>query len=146
MEGKSFCAMTPAQQILSHYGLRRTTAREQVLEMFLSSEFALSQGDLEDMLIHFDRVTLYRTLKRFVEQGIIHKIPDDSGSPRYALCHECEPKQHQHQHVHFKCTVCQQTECFEELRTPAIHLPDNYLIEEVSLLVQGICPRCRKQS
>ncbi|GIV38828.1 MAG: hypothetical protein KatS3mg033_0628 [Thermonema sp.] len=80
--------MKTVRQILASRRLRRTAAREQVLLCFLSSDFALSQHDLEEALPSFDRVTLYRTLKTFTEEGIVHKIPDDSGIPRYALCQQ----------------------------------------------------------
>jgi Fur family ferric uptake transcriptional regulator len=138
--------MKTVRQILASRRLRRTAAREQVLLCFLSSDFALSQHDLEEALPSFDRVTLYRTLKTFTEEGIVHKIPDDSGIPRYALCSSCEPHEHHHHHVHFKCTRCEHTECFDRLYVPNISLPEGYRAEEVSLLVQGVCPRCSGHS
>jgi Fur family ferric uptake transcriptional regulator len=138
--------MKSVEQILASRRLRRTTVRKRVLLCFLSSEFALSQHDLEQALPSFDRVTLYRTLKTFTEEGILHKIPDDSGTPRYALCHDCEPHAHRHYHVHFKCIRCEHTECFEHLYIPNISLPEGYEAEEFNLLVQGVCPQCSAHS
>ena len=78
--------------ILKHHNLRLTDTRTDILSVFLRNKKALSHGDLEESLpADFDRVTIYRTLKSFVENGILHKVPDDTGNPRYALCSDtCE--------------------------------------------------------
>ncbi|MTI31483.1 Fur family transcriptional regulator, partial [Xanthovirga aplysinae] len=117
--------MTPSD-LLKDYSLRFTTCRVEVLKIFLEQLNALSHSDIEDKLTDsFDRVTLYRTLKTFVNKGILHKIPDDSGIARYALCKEeyCSTDQHDHEHVHFKCIKCEMTTCLEEVKIPPIFLP-----------------------
>ncbi len=128
---------------LKNFKLRTTPCREEVLDTFANRDRALSQGDLEGTLKdRFDRVTIYRTLKTFLEKGIIHKVLDDEGS-RYALCRErCTEEAHHHDHVHFKCTACGQTNCLENLHVPAVKLPTGYQAREVNLLIQGICDRC----
>ncbi len=128
---------------LKNHKLRTTSCREEVLDTFANRDMALSQGDLEGTLKdRFDRVTIYRTLKTFLERGIIHKVLDDEGS-RYALCRErCSEESHNHDHVHFKCTKCGQTNCLENLYVPAVKLPVGYQAREVNLLIQGICEKC----
>lgn len=129
---------------LKNYQLRTTACRESVLETFQTRQSALSHGDLEAALKdkHFDRVTIYRTLKTFLEKGIIHKIPDDEGL-RYALCREnCVDDDHHHDHVHFKCNECGETNCLEDLLVPAVKLPEGYQAQEVNLLIQGLCEKC----
>lgn len=128
---------------LKDHKLRTTSCREDVLEAFLRRDMALSHGDLESELgDRFDRVTIYRTLKTFLEKGIIHKVLDDEGT-RYALCRErCSEDNHHHDHVHFKCNTCGQTNCLENLHVPAVKLPEGYRIQEVNLLIQGLCAEC----
>lgn len=128
---------------LKDHKLRTTSCREDVLETFANREMALSHGDLESTLgERFDRVTIYRTLKTFLEKGIIHKVLDDEGT-RYALCRErCSEHDHHHDHVHFKCNACGQTNCLENLHVPAVKLPEGYRVEEVNLLIQGLCAEC----
>ncbi|HPM29029.1 MAG TPA: transcriptional repressor, partial [Chryseolinea sp.] len=46
-----------------------------------------------------------------------------------------------HDHVHFKCEACGQTNCLN-IDVPLIKLPKGYKANEVNLLVQGICDRC----
>lgn len=130
---------------LKEHNLRFTSCREDILNTFLSREIALSHGDLEATLgERFDRVTIYRTLKTFLEKGIIHKVLDDEGM-RYALCRErCSEHNHHHDHVHFKCNECGQTNCLENLHIPTLKLPTGYQAEEVNLLIQGLCATCSK--
>lgn len=131
---------------LKDHNLRTTSCREDILETFLNKEVALSHGDLESEIgDRFDRVTIYRTLKTFLDKGIIHKVLDDEGM-RYALCKErCSEHNHQHDHVHFKCSECGQTNCLENLHVPAMQLPAGYRAQEVNLLIQGLCAACNKQ-
>jgi Fur family ferric uptake transcriptional regulator len=134
------------RDILKNHNLRTTSCREDILETFLNKEVALSHGDLESKIgDRFDRVTIYRTLKTFLEKGIIHKVLDDEGM-RYALCKErCSEHNHQHDHVHFKCNECGQTNCLENLHVPAVQLPEGYRAQEVNLLIQGLCAACNEQ-
>ncbi|MEX2592829.1 MAG: transcriptional repressor [Anditalea sp.] len=129
-------------EILKDNHLRVTTCRRDVLQTFLHRKIALSHSDLEEALKeNFDRVTIYRTLKTFLENDLIHKVLDDSGATKYALClHDVET--HDHEHVHFKCIKCGQTNCISEISLPFIQLPKGYISKEMNLLVQGICKNC----
>ncbi|CAN0048224.1 unnamed protein product, partial [Chrysoparadoxa australica] len=49
-------------EILRNHKLRVTECRLAVLDQFIVAGHALSQRDLEENQIQFDRVTLYRTL------------------------------------------------------------------------------------
>jgi Fur family ferric uptake transcriptional regulator len=131
-------------QMLKDHRLRRTSSRSAILGLFQRSALALSHADIEKNLASaYDRVTVYRTLKAFVDKGVLHRIPDDGGAPKYALCNEdCTITQHQHEHVHFKCNRCGETNCIEGVAIPAVRLPDGYQPIESSLLVQGVCNRC----
>lgn len=131
--------------ILKDFDLRKTKSREDILELFIDNEFALSQSDIESHLSHsLDRVTVYRTIKTFLEKGLIHKILSDEGSPKYALCpEECVNTDHHHEHVHFKCEQCGQTTCIDNVDVPKVTLPSGYHYKESNLLVSGICPECK---
>lgn len=137
--------MTPADTLKS-FGLRHTAGREQLLLLFRQANVALSHGDVEAQLgTDNDRVTIYRTLRTFVEKGLLHKVLDDAGDPRYALCREiCADGQHQHDHVHFKCDVCNQTTCLNNVLIPSVTLPEGYSRKETNLLIQGVCAGCHK--
>ena len=101
--------MTAAtDRLLKSFKMRSTPSRQEILRLFLRKDYALSHGDIEKEISNeLDRVTVYRTLKTFLDKGIIHKVLDDEGSLKYALCSEaCTNAEHHHDHVHFKCTIC----------------------------------------
>lgn len=133
-----------ARETLKEFELRHTGCREDIIGAFQGNDFALSQGDLEVKFgQRFDRVTIYRTLKTFLEKGLIHKVLDDEGGAKYALCRqECSHHEHHHDHVHFKCLDCGQTTCLEDVHVPNIVLPEGYVRKEVNMLVQGTCAAC----
>ena len=113
------------------------------MHLFLKRDYALSHGDIESEIDeNIDRVTVYRTLKTFSDRGLIHKVLDDGGGLKYALCTEaCSATQHSHEHVHFKCIQCSQTYCLD-IEIPHVKLPKGYQPKEVNLLIQGTCQNC----
>jgi Fur family transcriptional regulator, ferric uptake regulator len=133
-----------SDRLLKSFRLRTTTSRQEILHLFLQKPYALSHGDIEKEINNsLDRVTVYRTLKTFLDKGLIHKVLDDEGSLKYALCNEaCNTAEHHHNHVHFKCTRCGQTNCLNNVEIPAVRLPKGYKPSEINLLIQGICQNC----
>jgi Fur family ferric uptake transcriptional regulator len=132
-----------SNRLLKDFKLRSTPARQEILHLFLKKDYALSHSDIENEIADdLDRVTVYRTLKTFSDRGLIHKVLDDEGSLKYALCTEaCSTAQHRHEHVHFKCTSCGQTNCLN-VDIPLVKLPKGYKPKEINLLIQGICQNC----
>lgn len=136
---------TFAKDTLRLHELRHTGCREDILDILHQRDSALSHGDLENGLQdRYDRVTIYRTLKTFVDKGIIHKVLDEDGL-RYALCKEvCHDHDHHHDHVHFKCELCGKTTCLDQVHIPSVKLPQGFATKEINLLIQGTCPICSK--
>ncbi|MGC3948341.1 MAG: transcriptional repressor [Chryseolinea sp.] len=134
---------TESETLLRNFKLRSTPNRQDILDLFLLRNYALSQSDIEkEVQTHLDRVTVYRTLKTFLDRGLIHKVLDDEGSLKYALCNDaCHAPVHHHDHVHFKCLRCGQTNCLD-VSVPAVRLPQGYRAREVNVLIQGICDKC----
>ena len=139
--------MIHVETLLKKSGLRKTVARVKVLEYLLEQNSAISQPELEKKLNDIgDRVTLYRILHSFEENGIVHKILDSSGTFRYALCvnETCLNESHQHEHIHFDCEVCGIVKCLDNVLLPEIQLPSNYKVSELQFVVKGVCPNCLK--
>ena len=114
-----------------------------VLDFLLQQPATISLTDLEKGMHPADRITIYRTLKTFQEKGLVHSIDDGTGSPKYALCKsQCDDQQHHDLHVHFYCTTCKDTFCLEKSVIPRVKLPADFMAEEMSLLVKGICNVC----
>lgn len=132
-----------SNRLLKNFRLRSTPTRQEILHLFLKKDYALSHSDIESEIAEdIDRVTVYRTLKTFTDRGLIHKVLDDGGTLKYALCSEaCTATAHRHEHVHFKCIQCGQTLCLD-VEIPMVRLPEGYTPKEVNLLVQGTCQNC----
>ncbi len=123
-----------SSETLKTHQLRVTDTRIKVLSLFLKKKSALSHAEIEKSL----------GKSSFQDSGIVHKIPDDSGIVKYALCDHCDSGHHHHQHIHFKCEVCSKTECLDENHLPEFTVPSGYLIKNADLLVQGVCKNCNK--
>lgn len=139
-----YCIMarfSEVKKILKNHQLRITDGRVDILAFFLRQEKALSFKDLEEEFQGYDRVTLYRTLNSFTEQGVLHKIPSDSGFATYGLSHNtCDSGEHHHDHIHFKCESCGTTECLDQ-HVPTVVVP-GYQIKDANLILNGICKSC----
>jgi Fur family ferric uptake transcriptional regulator len=137
--------MSGTEQTLKIHGLRSTLFRTQVLDIFRQSHYALSLADIEENLENFDRITLYRTLKSFEEKGLIHKISDTTGIPKYASCEEsCSEDHHHHEHVHFHCEKCLKSFCIDVAAVPSVIIPEGYRVMSKEMLLKGICKDCSK--
>lgn len=129
------------RNILKSHKLSITAARIDVLKFIISKKSTFSFKDLEEKFKDSDRVTLYRTLNSFTDNGLLHKIPDDSGFTTYGLCHDtCSSEDHNHDHMHFKCSECGTIECLE-LIIPQVKIP-GYKVTEANLILKGTCNNC----
>lgn len=127
---------------LENRNIKPTAMRELVLMVLSEQTAAISLADLEQTFEKADKVTLYRTLKTFVENKLIHSIDDGTGSIKYALCKEtcqCHPKD---LHVHFLCTKCKKTYCLNDIPVPFIKLPTLFTLENINMVVKGVCSNC----
>ena len=136
--------MKETDKKLTLRNIKPTAMRELVLKVLTEQNIAISLADLEQKFENADKTTLYRTLKTFEENKLIHSIDDGTGAVKYALCKEtcqCHPED---LHVHFLCTKCQQTYCLNDISIPSIDLPMNFKLETINMVVKGICSNCDK--
>ena len=124
--------------------IKPTAMRELVLKVLTEEKTAISLPELESKFEKAEKTTLYRTLKTFEKHKLIHSIDDGSGTVRYALCSDscvCDPED---LHVHFFCTKCKKTYCLNDIPVPTINLPVGFTLENVNMVVKGICSNCSK--
>ena len=120
---------------------RNTPAKKMIMELLQAANSALSQERIEaEVKGVMDRVTIYRVLNRFCEDGVTHKILADDGKFYFALCHSCEEHNHAHDHFHFRCLGCEKVECLREQVT--FTLPDGYRLQNSSSWITGYCKSC----
>ena len=135
--------MEKVLSILKANKLRVTPVRKDLLGIFIDSDTALSNQDIEDRLQEVDRITLYRTLKAFQEKGIIHRAFDGTDTARYAACSDgCSAHAHHDEHLHFHCSVCDNTFCVDEIKIPKLEMPTGFTAQKTNIVVDGICENC----
>lgn len=137
---------TRIEDIFKKSKLRVTQSRRDILQIFLDAPHAISNSDIEGKMDEVDRITLYRTLRTFEDKAVIHAVNDGTGQTKYALCDiECtDDNHHHHDHVHFHCTNCASTYCVDEVRVPSVDLPQGYKVQDVELILKGLCNNCSK--
>lgn len=122
--------------------VKPTAMRTLVYKALVDSGKALSLADLEQQFDRVERSTIYRALKTFEDNFIVHTVDDGSGSVKYAFCDDdCTCNIHD-LHVHFYCTRCGRTSCMKELPIPNIKLPEGYTYDNAQFIINGVCPRC----
>ena len=135
--------MEAIEEKLFQRNIRPTAMRNLVLKVLIEQKCAISLSDLESKFDKADKVTLYRTLKTFEENKLLHSIDDGTGSLKYAVCMEtcqCAPKD---LHVHFLCIKCHTTYCMNDFPIPTLDLPATFEIDSISMVVKGVCANCR---
>jgi Fur family ferric uptake transcriptional regulator len=126
-------------------GGKRSSKREQIVNVFLRQEGHLSADDLVDIIRREDqrisRATVYRTLQWMIDAGIARKV--DFGEGRFRFEHSYR----QPRHFHLICKNCHRS--FEFLSSDI-----EALIEEVAgaraftpsqsvVQIYGTCEACR---
>src|SRR5882672_5298514 len=126
-------------------GGKRSSKREQIVNVFLRQEGHLSADDLVDLIRREDhrisRATVYRTLQWMVDAGIARKV--DFGEGRFRFEHSYR----QPRHFHLICKTCSRS--FEFLSSDI-----EALVEEVAsarsfspsqsvVQIYGTCDECR---
>jgi Fur family ferric uptake transcriptional regulator len=131
--------------LLQNSGYRLTVPRQALVEIIASSRCALGPLELYDIARRehpgIGLVTVYRTLEKLEELGLIQRIHLPDG------CHRYLRSTHGHQHILF-CTRCGQVEFFEgddlAILFSNIAEQSGYLINEHWLQLFGLCSDCQK--
>lgn len=134
------------ENLLRSKNLRVTPFRLAVLSVFSKHKNAIDLARIEKSLKEFDRITLYRTIRTFIDHGLIHEIVMPGDIKKLALCNdECsgEDHEHHHQHLHFKCDACDEIYCLELNHFPEIKYPE-FSIKRLEIQGGGICSGCQK--
>lgn len=123
---------------------RQTKSKKAVLECFKKNrKYGLKSDEIVSQLPDYDRVTIYRILQGFLDDGIIHKVISDEGKYYYFVCKSCD-EIHYHNHYHFKCSHCGKVKCMDyEIE---VEIPKDYTVESLNFWITGICDECNSQT
>ena len=142
--------MTKTEKILSNHGIRPTQMRSKIYRYLRRKQSAVSFSDLKKVFAEksennktANRTTFYRNLKIFEDKGLIHQINDGTGMAKFAISGEnTKSKYGTDLHLHFHCTECKKTICLPN-KIPEESLPSDYKINDVNLVLKGICLKCK---
>jgi len=122
--------------------IKPTAMRILVLQFLMKQKSATSLMQIEAAMPTADKSTIYRTLKTFEKNRLIHAVDDGTKQVKYALCLESCQCNAQDQHYHFHCTECQNTFCLTNQNIPQIELPTNFKMQQANLVIKGLCGNC----
>jgi Fur family ferric uptake transcriptional regulator len=142
--------MTEEQQVfLKHIqqkGLKRTSQRDLILDVFLRTEEHLSSEDLYRLVQKEDasigQTTVYRTLKLLSEAGLAREVRFGDGRTHYEHNYK-----HQH-HDHMICSECGRIIEFFSAELEAIQdamaAKHRFEVTQHLLRIIGLCAECRR--
>jgi len=127
-------------------GLKRTSQRDLILDVFLRTEEHLSIEDLYRLVQREDptvgQTTVYRTLKLLTEAGLAREVRFGDGRTHYEHNYK-----HQH-HDHMICSECGRIiEFFSaelEALQDAMAAQHGFEITQHLLRIIGVCAECRR--
>lgn len=131
-----------AANLLKSVNLRRTMARIAVLAVLLRVGKPVTQEQVAVKLGANmpNKVTIYRTLKRLLDVGLVHKAFIQKRTWHFELAHNCTEKQC---HPHFTCIRCGATQCLMGLSTSIIRgLKKGFIVHRQQVRLEGLCPGC----
>ena len=144
--------MTEEQEVfikhLQKAGLKRTTQRDLILDVFLRTEKHLSSEDLYRLVQAEDptigQTTVYRTLKLLSEAGLAREVRFGDGRTHYEHNYK-----HQH-HDHMICVECGEIIEFFSAELEAIQdamaAKHHFEVKQHLLRILGICANCRRRA
>lgn len=131
---------TRSEKLLEDKQVKPTAMRLLVAQEFLKRTEAKSLHAIEEALPTADKVTIYRTVKTFMDNDIVHAVMLPDGQTKYALCNHAGHLHHVH--PHFTCKKCGQTQCLQKTQMHLEYFPKGFEISESLLSFSGYCPEC----
>jgi Fur family ferric uptake transcriptional regulator len=128
---------------LEQRNIKPTAMRKLVYGILSKQKKALSLIEIEEQFENVDRSTIYRTLKTFQDNLLIHSVDDGTGSIRYALCDDDCTCSLDDLHYHIFCTKCGQTRCLKDIPISKVGLPQGFSIESANFVIKGVCSDCK---
>ena len=132
-----------SDRLLGQRNIKPTAMRKLILDVLIKNRKALSLYEIEKQFDNVDRSTIFRTLKTFQDNYLIHSVDDGTGAIKYALCDDDCTCNLEDLHIHFLCTTCGQTHCLKDNPIPVLDMPEGFDLQSANFVVKGTCPNCR---
>ncbi|MCL4219866.1 MAG: transcriptional repressor [Phycisphaerales bacterium] len=121
---------------------RQTQQRAAIDRAFAQAQRPLSPAEVlaaaTGEVPNLNLSTVYRTLRRMQEEGVIAPVSVPGEPPRYELAHVAE-----HHHHHFHCRRCGRVFDLSGCPTGLSKLlPRGFVLESHTLVLHGLCGQC----
>ena len=129
--------------LLKDHHLRATSTRIAVLNVLVNIQRPLSHSEMVQELqdTHGDQATIYRTLIKFVNVGLIRVASNVNGMARYEVISEGNDPQHTH--PHFVCKQCGIVSCLPKITfVSTVDEQWKEILQASELQFLGRCPAC----
>jgi Fur family peroxide stress response transcriptional regulator len=99
-------------------------------------------GRIKNIFPEISLDTVYRTLSKFAEIGLVHVVEGYGEAKRYDT--------NTNNHHHFRCRQCNKImdfhdESYDNLKVPKA-FQKNFKVTNVKIILEGICDECIKKS
>mgnify|MGYP003294565905 CR=1 FL=1 len=124
----------------------KTKQRESLLEFFKENKenCFLAKDIIKNAKLSLGEATIYRTLSKFVEEGLLKKFISSDGSGSYYQYNE--GRDECASHFHLKCTKCGtlfHMDCsFLKDMTQHINLEHGFNVDNSKTTLYGTCKNC----
>lgn len=114
---------------------RRQTKNKKLILTALKRHHILSAKELSELFPDIDFSTIYRNLKRFVDDGLVREVKTGSETVSYEKARDS--------HDHFVCNSCEDV---KEIKIESSYLqkylPRGYQINLGQNIIKGTCNKC----
>lgn len=140
-------SVTDVEELLRKAGVTPTPNRVLVLRAIAKARRPVSLMELETELETLEKSSIFRVLNLLERESLVHAMQDGRGVAKYELCH-CSGHGHSEEdmHIHFYCSKCRETFCFEDLAVPTVPVPEGFHVDSVNYMLKGLCPECSGRS
>lgn len=139
------CDRCDYNDLLHQAGLETTAHRLRVLEVVGNHERPLSAAEIYTAVQRMqtiNRVTVYRILETFVQNGVVDRISSGGRAFFYGMA----PNANHAPHPHFFCQQCGRMDCLqmEKIWLDIGNFKKSFTgrIENVEIRLDGICSAC----
>jgi Fe2+ or Zn2+ uptake regulation protein len=111
---------------------RRNTRNKEIILDTFKGKHALTVHEICELRPEIEGSTIYRNMKRFVEDGVLREVYTSHNATAYELAQNTE-------HDHFVCEKCNNVELIS-IRKDTLKIP----LPITDITVRGLCRNCKK--
>ncbi len=116
------------EKIIEHKNIKLTSARHELLELFIEATKPISFEDVKNRLT-MDKATFYRNVSIFEKEAIVSSF-ESNDKKRYFELYKTP-------HAHFICNTCNKIECITDVNP--IKIPGYKIVD---MIFKGDCKEC----